>query len=142
MTGIIQIENPDFIEIIAELMHEEFNADLQLSKSALETRLLPIISSLRKEIAVFVETDYVDKVYRDSYYYYFASKADCISRNCIRLSLLDNSNGEYSKRKDVSYDLHDNVTSDYLGFIVIRPTVPELVHERCKRMILSAVWLR
>lgn len=127
MTGVVLISNPQLIEIIAELMHKEFGADQHLAVRALLCRLQPILGCLRKDLAVFVETDYVDRVYRDSYYNYFASKADSISRDCIRLSFLDNSSGVFVEKESAGYDCRDAIKQNYLGFIVIRPTIAAVI---------------
>lgn len=57
-------------------------------------KLMPFINSLltkflgelRPELRMIVETDYVDKVYRDSYYSYFSTKLKEYGRNCLRIS--------------------------------------------------------
>ena len=127
MTGLILIKDPKFTEAIAWLMCKEFHADWQSVFSAISAKLHPIVNCLRDDLAVFVETDYVDKVYRDSYYNYFSSKADCISRNCIRLSLLDNSRDLFSDKNTLGYDQLDVIQENYLGFIVVRPTIPVVI---------------
>ena len=127
MTGLISIDNPEFIENIGELMRDEFNVDQQLAIFALKNKLGEIIKCLRENIVVFIEPDYVDRVYRDSYYNYFSSKAEIISRDCIRLSFLDNSSGVFSGRTNIDYNMCDDVSKNYLGFVIIRPTVPAVI---------------
>lgn len=127
MIGIISVGHPKFIEVIAELMHLEFNVARELAAASLRFKLQAIINCLRSDLSVFVETDYVDRVYRDSYYSYFSSKADCISRDCIRLSFLDNSSGVFSEKGALDYDQYDDVRKNYLGFVVIRPTIPAVI---------------
>ena len=74
------------------------------------------LSTLRNDIHVVVETDYVDNVYRDSYYDYYATKRYDYTRNCVRLSFFDKEFDE-----NVSFDNIDNIRSNYLGFLVLRP---------------------
>ena len=74
------------------------------------------LSTLRNDIHVVVETDYVDNVYRDSYYDYYATKRYDYTRNCVRLSFFDKEFDE-----NVNFDNIDNIRSNYLGFLVLRP---------------------
>lgn len=68
------------------------DADLESSifngshPSALLKRLL---RALRPDLRIVVEYPYVDKVYRDSFYSYFASKSIQYPRNAIRVSLFE-----------------------------------------------------
>jgi len=43
------------------------------------------INDLRADLWCYADFPYVDKVYRDSYYFYFASKLDNFSRDCLRI---------------------------------------------------------
>lgn len=70
---------------------------------------------------VFVESPYVDKVYRDSYYAYFSSKFGKYKRDCIRLSFFD---GEIREEHFSSETEMDFLQDRYLGFMIIRPTEP------------------
>lgn len=77
-----------------------------------------------KDVTFFViEHPYVDKVYRDSYYYYFSSKLNYYPRDCIKVSIFAKTitiDDFYSVEKQ--QELQDN----YRGFFVIRPTYPAL----------------
>ena len=126
MTGLINISNPKFADFMAALMSREFRVDFCWAHSAIDSKFMPILQCLKKDIIVFVETDYVDKVYRDSYYNYFASKADRISRNCIRMSLLDNASSCFHEG-NLDYHQYDEIRKNYLGFLIIRPTVPAVI---------------
>lgn len=44
---------------------------------------------MRPELKMVVESDYVDKVYRDSYYSYFSTKLKDYGRNCLRISFFE-----------------------------------------------------
>jgi hypothetical protein len=49
-------------------------------------RIQKIIKTFRaKRITAFVEKEYIDKQYRDSYYLYYTQKIDNTKRNCVRI---------------------------------------------------------
>lgn len=87
------------------------------SKNYASTCIQNLLSHLRTEILVIIETDYIDKVFRDSYYYYFASKLHDISRNCLRLSFIDEKIGEINFTQDAV----SRIPNYYLGFVILRP---------------------
>ena len=74
------------------------------------------LSTLRDDLYVVVEFDYVDSVYRDSYYGYFATKNQQYNKNCLRLSFFDNAFDQ-----DVKFSNIENIKSNYLGFLILRP---------------------
>lgn len=49
-------------------------------------RLRAHLNVLRPELMMVVETEYVDAVFRDTYYNYFSTKLKPYYRNCVRLS--------------------------------------------------------
>ncbi len=76
------------------------------------------LQTLRPELMMVVETDYVDAVYRNSYYAYFATKLKSYRRYCIRISFFEpcfSSALEYLDLKE------SEIRKSYLGFIVLRP---------------------
>jgi len=82
------------------------------------------LSRLKNCKSCLVESPYVDKVYRDSYYHYYASKHTNYNRNSIRISLFDtdlDENDFYGEEAD------EKLAESYLGFIVLRPTQPQLL---------------
>ena len=62
------------------------------------------------------EENYVDRVYRDSYYFYFAGKHFCYSRFCKRIFLFAN-----TYEKPILDMDSDELEKDFVGSIVIRP---------------------
>lgn len=78
----------------------------------------------REDLYVLVEYPYVDKIYRDSYYLYYSTKSQEHSRDCIRLSFFDKSL-EISDFDDPNS--FDHIETSYLGFIVLRPTFPQII---------------
>lgn len=69
-----------------------------------------------KAFTFMLEENYVDRVYRDSYYFYFAGKHFCYSRFCKRIFLFANI---YEKP---ILDMDSNeLEKEFVGSIVIRP---------------------
>ncbi|MFN2431062.1 MAG: hypothetical protein ABR574_13670, partial [Cryomorphaceae bacterium] len=74
--------------------------------------------------AVIMEYPYVDKVYRNSYYQYYASKNNGAYRDCIRLSFLKKEiSAETLRGKDAAVTLQEV----YLGYMIVRPTPTSIV---------------
>lgn len=77
--------------------------------------LWKLLSHLSK-YTVVVENHYVDRVYRDSYYFYYSSKHFSYSRFCKRLCLF---------RGSLEHDFYDcsceELEKCFMGTIVIRP---------------------
>ena len=116
------------------------------NKAELETELLPIfethfyvskiiaadlfrnlkvhIDRLRDDINFIIEHPYVDRVYRDSYYNYYSTKMTIYPRDCIRLSLFDVALEPDLFREKLD---HGTLQNKYLGYIILRPTVPSIV---------------
>jgi hypothetical protein len=57
-------------------------------------------------------------VYRDSYYFYFASKLDNFSRDCFRISLFASEIKDEDFRSETGYQ---NLQENFLGYAVLRP---------------------
>lgn len=67
-------------------------------------------------ITMVIESDHVDRQYRDSFYSYFSQKYSSFERNCLRLAFFK---GEV-KYTDFMSDI-SNIRHDLLGTIVLRP---------------------
>jgi len=80
-------------------------------------------SMLITNLVVVVEYPYVDKVFRNSYYRYYAGKAEYTSRDCIRLSFLIDTKPSLAN-KDINPDIW---TMQYQGFMILRPTELNIV---------------
>ena len=95
-----------------------FVMDDAFSKTLLYEKLKNNLQTLRRDLKVIIETEYVDKVYRDCFYRFFSTKMKGYNRNCIRLSFFE---PEFNS-------IEDFISSDvailrqwYDGFLVIRP---------------------
>jgi hypothetical protein len=96
------------------------------SITTLRIKLEEYMERIRKEVHILIETDYVDKTYRDLYYNYYSTKFNSYYRNCIRISFF---NSPVTEEKFFSKEgtLQARREEDYLGFLVIRPTFPQII---------------
>ena len=93
--GFVEIANSKFMEIVADIVASEFRQPHEYAKEVVYRELQPFVNCLRADLSVYLETQYVDKVYRDSYYRYYSAKALIYPRDCIRLSFFDNSSKKF-----------------------------------------------
>lgn len=81
-------------------------------------RLKHIIATIKTpEITMFIEEDYVDKQYRDTYYSYFSQKYSSFNRNCLRLSFFE---GNVNQNNIIQNSV-DSIQKIFIGVIVLRP---------------------
>ena len=76
------------------------------------------LDQLKDDLFIVAETNYIDRVFRDSYYHYYSSKLANYKRNCTRLSLFA-AEVEMDDFRDESR--HAKLQSLYRGFLVLRP---------------------
>ena len=74
-------------ELIFDLL--DFSEGSKLEAQSILYRLHEFMKTLRPELVFLLETQYVDKDYRDIYYHYYSSKLQPFRRNCVRLSLFE-----------------------------------------------------
>lgn len=127
MDGIfIKTKSPDFRAAVDWLMVNSFGAAPEYVDSILSWGFDDFIAHLKDDLIAFVEPVYVDKVYRDSYYSYYASKAVNISKNCIRISFFDD-DAQQIHEGPMNLGQYDYLKNQYRGFVVLRPTVPNVI---------------
>lgn len=81
-------------------------------------RLLEFLTPFHDDLTIIVETDYIDKTYRDLYYHFYSTKLKSFKRNCVRLSFCNSViDDTITHSEDDIQKLKDN----YLGFVVLRP---------------------
>ena len=68
-------------------------------------------------ITLIIESNHIDRQYRDSYYTYFSQKYSSLERNCLRLAFFE---GDV-KYSDFMSDISEIQRNSFLGTIVLRP---------------------
>lgn len=108
------------VEVLNDVVSSSFKVELKSFAYTLES----YFSVLREDLWFVIETDYVDKVYRDSYYLYFSSKRNNYFKDCIKVSLFDTL---IENKSEVFYSNKKTLSTHYLGFIILRPTIPSII---------------
>jgi hypothetical protein len=95
---------------------EEFRST-ETYKNAIinDPKLELLMKALRDDISIVIESPYIDKFFRDSYYHYFSSKHLKMDRDTIRINLFD------SNAKEEDLLIGNYLNESFLGFFVIRP---------------------
>lgn len=119
--SIVPVE--DSIEEIIAVVKEVFEIGGE-DVIDIESELSDLIDQMVTTLYVVIETSYVDKFYRDSYYTYFASKHREYKRDCIRLSFFKD---EITDEHFRNPKLFNVVQELFLGYSILRPTVPRIV---------------
>lgn len=110
------------LDNLKEIIKSEYNLDDKIVNA--NFRINSDFEQLKDECWFFIETNYVDKVYRNSYYSYYSSKNSEYFRNCIRISIF---NGKIDENDFYDKDKYEFLRAKYCGFIVVRPTPPSIV---------------
>lgn len=76
------------------------------------------LEEMRPELKMVVETDYVDKVFRDSYYAYYSTKLKDYGRNCLRVSFFE---PVFNTKTEFLNLTKEDAQNAYRGFLVVRP---------------------
>jgi hypothetical protein len=103
----------------ADLAHLEQLIAPEYSPKVVAQKLVDGLSNAVK--GVMVESNYVDKDYRSTYYNFYAKKGQYYRADCVRLHFFD----EMVSFSDKTYRLtcSDNRLEDhYFGYMVLRPT--------------------
>lgn len=110
-------------DLIKTILNDEFMiSDIKANK--LYDYIKIHFDNLKKSIWLLAETNYVDKVYRDSYYHYYSSKLSHYKRDCVKISLFE---GEISVSDFGSEEKQVELQDKYRGFITLRPTISQMV---------------
>lgn len=81
-----------------------------------------LIEALCENLCVVVETEYVDKDYRDAYYRLYSTKLRDYERNCVRLSFFNDGLLPILENIVSASEAEINkVKEGYFGFVVLRP---------------------
>lgn len=110
------LQGEDIVNIIIDnlhLIHE--NPD---SRDYVINQIGDFLKTLREDLTILVETEYVDKVYRDSYYTLYSTKLRGYHRNCVRISFFT---PEFNESTPLTVENIDSIKHAYSGFLVVRP---------------------
>ncbi len=119
----LKINTAGLRNAIAKAMMTQFGWNKAKASQLIKDLEDRYFSMLNSNLVVVVEYPYVDKVYRNSYYRYYAGKAEYTSRDCIRLSFLVDTKPSLAN-KEMNPDVW---TTQYRGFMVLRPTELNIV---------------
>lgn len=97
----------------------EFNFNITTSEFGFNVdKIGDVFNSLKDGLYIFIEAPYVDKLYRDTYYSYFATKRGTHHRDTIRVSFFD---GEIVEEDFRNEDRFEYLQRCYGGYLIIRP---------------------
>ena len=96
----------------------------RIGAGEINTSVAPLMRQLRHDLWAHIEYPYVDRLYRDSYYRYFASKHEHFSRDTVRVALFA---GPPAANDFASESGREKLRDQYLGFFLVRPTPPNLI---------------
>lgn len=83
------------------------------------SRVKQLLNTLREDLVVAIEYEYVDATYRDEYYHYYATKFASLKRDSARMSFFES--GVITPGQTIDYSKVDEMVQKYMGFVVIRP---------------------
>lgn len=109
---------------IISVLQQEFLVTEEVAEDIYRSDLEPHLQQLKTTIYFLIEYPYVDRIYRDSYYNYFSTKLGNYKKDCIRLSIFEGEILPEDFRKEARIN---EVAGRYLGFMVLRPTVPAIL---------------
>lgn len=121
---IYLINGDVFLEEIQIVLVEHFGLSEDAASILTMQKILPHIKQLRSNLNFLIETEYIDKVYRDSYYNYYSTKLNEYKRSCLKVSIFD-CDLEYDFFRDKSTVV--KLKENFLGFFVLRPTEPNII---------------
>lgn len=101
----------------------EFLRDIYETEGLTESnriRICQIFEMIQYPFTVVVEAEYVDKLYRDTYYAYFASKHTQYAKNCKRISFFQ---GYIEPEKFYRFDedIENDLQKRFVGICVLKP---------------------
>lgn len=77
-------------ELVRTLLQDEFGISASSAELLSTATIKPHFDNFKDNTFIVAENNYVDKVYRDSYYHYYSSKLHKYKRESIRLSFFEN----------------------------------------------------
>ena len=123
-TSIYISTHAELRNLLMNVISESFHLDSAILPVQITRSLDALMSDFRIDLWFLIETPYVDRIYRDSYYLYYASKYGRYSRDCIKVSVFDT---QIEANDFRSSDTEQRMAQNYLGFFIIRPTEPDFL---------------
>ena len=115
---------PELSGLLETFIANAFRLDPAVVPAQVRHSLIRFIDAFRDDVWMLVESPYVDKIFRDSYYLYYSSKYGRYSRDCIKVSLFAGQPDNVDFRSVAGHEL---LKRHYLGFFVVRPTEPDFL---------------
>ncbi|MBD5583627.1 MAG: hypothetical protein HDQ88_00885 [Clostridia bacterium] len=127
-------DNNKVVEAILNSFREGF-ADAGM-RNEMVLNIKDYFAGFKENLLVYVETSYIDKVYRNLYSHFLTTKLKIYGMYCIRLLLFSDEMDFQGMYEDK--DFCDKLKKNYLGFVVIRPISPGTIG----RSVVNPVALR
>lgn len=124
---IVSITNPELEGILAKIVGEDFLLSEECANFLIVQKVMRHLKRFREETKIVIERNYVDKVYRDSYYAYYASKRTHYGKDTIKLSFFSDKDNLITADVFKGEEYVSYLERSYRGFIVLRPTSPYIV---------------
>jgi len=124
MIDIYYKDDTDLVEDVKWTLREKFNiGEIQIDVIERE-ELFDFLKTISKDVFYIFETNYVDKLYRDSFYSFFSTKQILLPRNCVRISFFSEKIDE-----ETYYDKagRKKMRDSYLGYLVVTPNAPYIL---------------
>ena len=99
-----------------KIFAEELNVPIPIVRDDLMT----LTKTMNHKLTICIEYPYVDELYRDTYYSFYARKHVSYNRFCFRLSFFKDDVNEAN-----FYDI--DLTDKYYGYVVLRPTQKRII---------------
>ena len=109
---------------VKEIIIDFFNVSEIMSSDIVENKVRNHFDRLKPNLYFLIETNYIDKIYRDSYYNYFSTKLKAFNRNSIKISIFNCPLSIESFRDE---DSKAKLKENYFGFFILRPTPPNVI---------------
>ena len=111
----LQNDTGELNELVEQLLFWDWSWS-SIETDEIKENLKRFLCTFRSDLHLIVESNYIDTVYRDSYYNYYSTKRKNYSRFCLKISFFDT-----DFNFDIDYNDIGNIQKNYLGFLVVRP---------------------
>ena len=105
---ILSITDAQLRNALAQVVGEDFSLSIARAKLLVDQKVMHHLERFCPDTKIVIERNYVDKVYRDSYYAYYASKRTHYGKDAIKLSFFSDpegriTNGSFSQKELVYF---------------------------------------